>query len=125
MYRDQPVNPGAGPFSEPETRALRDFVTAEEIDADPFYHSADGSVSVGVCSTNTAAAIALGGVVADVTDYRLYTSGSFFPMTGDATGYFNSIGVPAIEIELTDHTNIEWERNLALEFHPPYSGLPK
>lgn len=113
MYRGQLVNTGAAPFSEPETQALRDFVAAQKIDAILFYHSAHGSVSVGVCSTNTEAAIALARVVADVTDYRLYTYGSFFPMTGDATGYFNSIGIPAIEIELTDHTNIEWERNLA------------
>jgi hypothetical protein len=33
-------------------------------------------------------------------------------MTGDATGYFNDMGHAAIEIELTDHDNIEWQRNL-------------
>jgi g-D-glutamyl-meso-diaminopimelate peptidase len=112
MYREQPVSPGVSAFSEPETRALRDFVASEGIDAVLFYHSAHGSVSVGVCSENTALAQDLGEEVAEATGYRLYRGGSFFPMTGDATGYFNQIGIAAIEIELTDHTNVEWERNL-------------
>ncbi len=111
-YRGDPVSPGSRAFSEPETQALKDFVVSEHIEAIIFYHSAYGSVSVGVCSDRTQLAQALGGVVAAETGYRFFRDGAFFPITGDATGYFNEIGLAAIEIELTDHDNIEWQKNL-------------
>jgi hypothetical protein len=112
-YRGEPLDPGHEPFSEPETAALSDFVSNEGIDAVIMYHSAHGSVAVGVCSDRTDLARSLGAQVKDATGYdKFYQGGMFYPMTGDATGYFNSIGLAAIEIELTNHTDMEFDRNL-------------
>lgn len=110
-YRGKPVNPGKMPFSEPETAALKSFVDQESIDAVIFLHSAYGSVSVGVCSENTKLAQKMGREYAEAAGYKFFGWGAFYPITGDGTGYFNSIGIPSIEIELTDHKHIEWNKN--------------
>lgn len=109
---DQPVNPGVAAFSEPETRALRDLVFSEGIDAIVFLHSAGGSVALGVCHQGTALALQLGERVAEATGYVYYRSGSFYRVTGDATGYFNSVGVTAVEVELRNHADLDWEENV-------------
>lgn len=113
MWRSTRVSGGTSSFSEPETRAIRDFVDDYEIDAIIFYHSQGAWVATGVCSSATPLTKQFGRSVADaIRVYNYYTSGSSYPVTGDSAGYFNSIGGIALEIELTNHQDIDWDINL-------------
>lgn len=113
MWRPTRVSAGTAPFSEPEARAIRDFVRDYEIDAIIFSHSQGSWVAVGVCSPATPLTKQFGQSVADaIRVYNYYTSGSSYPVTGDSAGYFNSIGGIALEIELSNHQDIDWEINL-------------
>lgn len=45
--------------------------------------------------------------------YPAVLSFDAYPVTGDAEGWLASIGIPAITVELANHTSLEWEKNLA------------
>lgn len=108
-----PVSGGEAPFSEPETRALRDFIFGREIGAVVVYHSAFDAVFAGAGRDESNSA-ALARAMARATGYRLMLDGMPGQMTtGCAVDWLSTRGVDAVEIELTDHTNIELGRNLA------------
>ncbi|HEY69101.1 MAG TPA: hypothetical protein G4O08_00805 [Anaerolineae bacterium] len=118
-YRWQPisnhgpwtVSGGSAPFSEPETAALRDFILEREIEAAIFYHSAWGAVFPGSGqSASQAEALAL--LVVEHTGY-LYapTDIDWQPPTGNATDWLTTNGIPSIDIELTNHVDIDWDIN--------------
>lgn len=116
FLRDIPVNAGTAAFSEPEVTALLRFVDDQAIDALIFYHSAwppAGQIAVGACSVANRRSLAFLDEVAGVMGYPTArgTGGGAYPVTGDAVGYFNSMGIVAIEIELPDHETIDWEKN--------------
>ena len=50
---------------------------------------------------------------AKAAGYRSVTSFDAYPITGDAEGWLASIGIPAITVELSTHSTIEWDKNLA------------
>ena len=114
MWRGAVVSAGAAPFSEPEARAIRDFVLEREPDAVIFWHSQSNAVYASECTqgilpeTRTLMntyAIAAGYPPIDVFDA--------YAITGDAEGWLASLGIPAITVELSTHEAVEWERNLA------------
>lgn len=108
----RPVYAGAHPFSEPETAHLRDFIQENNIELVIFYHSAMGKIFSGAerseCATFELAEMmsreigyphALEGVPGQIT-------------TGDAIDWLSLQGIAGIEIELMNHQDIEWDRNL-------------
>ncbi len=105
------VDGGRLPFSEAETRALRDFFAQEEIAVAVFYHSqgsfialpphSPGSWDLARCFSHTTGYALAGGA-----------GGLSYQVTGDAAGYLSVHGVAVIDIELTDHEDEEWKRNL-------------
>lgn len=109
MHQDRQVWAGSGPFSEPETVALRSFVVANSIDSLIFYHSQGRWVEDGVCAEASPLVQQYGQIVAAALGFPFYTSGSSYDVTGDAPGYFNSMGVATLAIELTNHDDPEWD----------------
>jgi len=114
MWREETVSGGTEPFSEPETKAIRDFVLENKPEAVIFWHSQSNAVYASKCEA---------GILPETTDImKAYSRASGYPavnsfdayeITGDAEGWLASIGVPAITVELQTHKTIEWERNLA------------
>lgn len=113
-WRGNVVSAGTAPFSEPEAHALRDFVLAEQPEAVVFWHSQANAVYASECENGilpltrtimSAYAGAAGYASVDVFDA--------YPVTGDAEGWLASIGIPAITVELSSHSTVEWEKNLA------------
>jgi murein DD-endopeptidase MepM/ murein hydrolase activator NlpD len=106
-------HPGAGgpyPFSEPETRAIRDFLVNASIAI--FYHSAAEAIFVDACQRHAPTA-KLAQVLSDGTGYEVPEEGWVgYPITGDLGDYLAGEGVAAVTVELTDHENPEFERNL-------------
>jgi hypothetical protein len=106
-----PVSGGSAPFSEPETAALRDFILEREIEAVIFYHSAWGAVFPGSGqSASQASDLAL--LVVEHTGY-LYapTELDWQPPTGNAVDWLTDNGIPSIDIELTNHVDLDWNVN--------------
>jgi hypothetical protein len=109
----QPVSAGTAPFSEPETAALRDFILNQNIQAAIFYHSAMSEVYPGA-GRNTSKTEELAILMAEYTGYRY--APECIPgqiTTGDAINWLTTQGITAVEVELSTHTELDWEQNLA------------
>jgi murein DD-endopeptidase MepM/ murein hydrolase activator NlpD len=108
---DHPGAGGAYPFSEPEARAVRDFLDDAWIAV--FYHSAAGAIFADTCqrhlpSARLAAALAAG------SGYPVPEEGwPGYPISGEFGDYLAGEGVASVTVELADHTDPEFERNLA------------
>ncbi|MFA6519619.1 MAG: M14 family metallopeptidase [Candidatus Paceibacterota bacterium] len=105
---------GTAPFSEPEARAIRDFVLANSPKAMVFLHSKSGAVYASECNGGILPkTLEIMKVYARAAGYRAITVFDAYKITGDAEGWLASIGIPAITVELTTHETVEWERNLS------------
>jgi murein tripeptide amidase MpaA len=107
----RPVNAGTGPFSEPETAALRDLILNNRVEAAIFYHSANARIFHGL-ETERSATYELAQAVSEVTGYPVAASMPGQITTGDAVDWMSAEGLAGIEVELTTHEDIEWDRNL-------------
>ena len=105
------VNPGTGPFSEPESQALRDFFLTEPPAAVVFYHSAAGGVFMGECGDDHPAADWMGEMLEEATGYT-YGQFDYYEVSGDASNWLAAQGIPAAIIELNTQTEPEFAQNL-------------
>ena len=111
FWRDQPVNPGAGPFSEPESLALRDFLISLQPSAVIFYHSAaDGVYSAG-CPDLYQPARQLADLYGSAAGYPIFDRFDHYDVTGDAGDWLAIQGIPSITVELANHEDVYWEKN--------------
>lgn len=115
------VNAGSAPFSEPETRALRDYVESTDPVLSVFFQSAAAGLWYSGAEDGWTPARRLAEVYAAASGYRLPdpeanggTDGPVdYEITGSADDYFHEIGHPNLTVELTNHYDIDWEQNLA------------
>jgi hypothetical protein len=118
FWRDNPVNAGAYPFSEPETSALADFVQAARPAVILFYHSAAGGVFAGSCAeslegaSGAAASQALAAVYGEAAGYSYGQAFDAYPVSGTGPAWAAGLGIAAADVELQTWTNPEFERNL-------------
>jgi len=112
-YTSDGPQPGAGgayPFSEPEARAARDFLADAHVAV--FYHSSAGAVFTGGCYDN-APSLRLATTLATGTGYDFPEAGwTGYPITGGFNDYLADLGIAVAEVELTNHQDTEFERNL-------------
>ncbi|MGD0610045.1 MAG: M14 family zinc carboxypeptidase [Anaerolineales bacterium] len=105
------VTGGPAPASEPETKALTAFIVNHPITAILNYHSAElgifpGGVPPAENSKELAAAIAA------VTHYPYPPINTGCDYTGGFVDWAASRGIPALDIELTNHTDTDFDVNL-------------
>ena len=112
-WRGTDVSAGSRPLSEPETRALRDYLVEIEPGAVIWLHSAAGLVVPGNCegirhraSENAAA------LYGESADYRVGVFDAY-DVTGDAADWLVQHRITSITVELTDHEGLEFGQNLA------------
>lgn len=101
--------PGGGgehPFSEVETRILRDFLLDAQVMIS--YHSQAGLVLAGGCGEGPSRQVAH--LLAEATGYREAESIGY-PVTGSIVDYLAFRGVAALDVELTNKIDTELERN--------------
>lgn len=113
-WQSKTVSGGSAAFSEPEAKAIRDYVVKNNISAAVFWHSQSNAVYASQCEN---------GVLPITLDImNAYSASSSYPAvktfdayttTGAADDWLSSIGIPAITVELSTHNTIEWNRNLA------------
>lgn len=107
----RPIDAGISPFSEPETAALRDLILEQDVEAAIFYHSAMARIFYGA-KYERSATYELALAVSEATGYAVAAGVPGQVTTGDAVDWMSAQGLAGIEVELTNHEDIEWERNL-------------
>lgn len=113
IWREQTVDAGSKPFSEPEARAIRDFVKQNSPEAVIFWHSQSNAVYASQCKNGILPeTIDIMNAYSDAAGYPAVKSFDAYEITGDAEGWLASIGIPALTVELSSHKAIEWEKNL-------------
>ncbi|HVX90585.1 MAG TPA: M14 family metallopeptidase [Candidatus Paceibacterota bacterium] len=113
-WQNKPESAGTAAFSEPEAAALRDFITRDTPVAVVFWHSASGSVYASECDNGVLPrTISVMNTYAKAAGYSAVKSFDAYPITGDSEGWLASIGIPAVTVELTSHTAVEFPQNLA------------
>jgi predicted deacylase len=108
-----PVTGGARPASEPETQALMAFILQHPFDALISYHSAALGIFPGDLSP-ASPSLRLAEAVAAVSDYPYPPVANGCEFTGQLAGWASDNGLAAIDIELTNHTDTDFQQNLKI-----------
>ena len=111
-WGDSDILTGTEAFSEVETRILRDFLLGLPADQVVFWHSAASAVYAAGCGELYEPAVELASRYARVSGYVYQENFTAYAVTGDATDWLSTVGIPAITVELSSHTDLDWERNL-------------
>ena len=112
-WREMVVSAGIKVFSEPETVALRDFVFKQKPAGVVFWHSQSGTVYSSECEKGILpSTLDIMNAYAGASGYKLAKTFDSYAISGDADSWLASIGIPAITVELTNHEDIEWDKNL-------------
>ncbi len=107
------VTGGKKPASEPEVQAVMAFVQAHHFSGLINYHSAAlGIFPGGVPPTDASRQLAQ--AVADVSTYKYPPIDTGCEYTGGMVDWTADQGVPSLDVELTNHTDTDFEMNLAI-----------
>ena len=111
QWRDELVSGGDAAFSEPESRALRDYILAHDPTAVVFWHSAANAIFSAYCPDQHLPSDQLAELYSAASGYPVRYTFSAYPITGDASNWLAAQGIASMTVELTTHSTIEWERN--------------
>jgi predicted deacylase len=111
IWRNQSVDAGAQPFSEPETQYVSEFIMQIQPDTVLFYHSAAGGVFAGNCAGDHGSML-MAEVLGQATGYSYGQPFTAYRVTGTAASWVDGEGIPAADVELLSWTASEFERNL-------------
>ncbi len=121
-----PGSGGSAPFSEPEVRALADFIVAEDADAVVFWEAraVNGMVSPGNCTNGTQVSGPLANAYGPAAGYEVFDfeNRTDQVLNGDGSNWLDSIGIPSIAVLLPSYEATDWPANLegmlaVLELH--------
>ena len=114
MWQNTAVDGGSKVFSEPESQAMKEFISAYAPSGVVGWYSAAGGVYSSDCH---------GGVLPETkTITNVYAKASGYPahevfdnyeLTGDMENWLAKNNIPAISVLLTNHQDVEWDKNLA------------
>ncbi len=111
-WQKQEVSGGARAFSEPESQAMRDYVTTNKPAAVVVWYSSAGGVYASNCHNGVLSETAtLVDLYAKASGYPGYESFNYYEITGDMVNWLAKVGTPGISVLLTNHTDIEWSKN--------------
>lgn len=106
---------GAAPFSEPETRALSQFILERQPAAVVLWmaRATDGLVSPGRCGSRTQVSAELTTLYGMAAGYHTadFTNLTGVSLNGDSADWLDAQGIPAISVLLPDYTNADWRDN--------------
>ena len=113
-WKNKSVSGGSEAFSEPESQAIKNYIENKKLQAVVIWYSAAGGVFSSNCHNGilTETRI-LTNVYADASGYPSYEEFDFYKITGDMANWLAKENIPAISILLTNHNDIEWDKNKA------------
>ncbi len=113
-WQGKVVDAGSAVFSEPEAKALRDFLLKDSPAAVIFWHSQANAVYASQCKDGVLPeTINIMNTYSQASGYPAVKTFSSYEVTGAAEDWLASINIPAITVELQTHKTIEWDKNLA------------
>lgn len=111
-WQDRTVSGGSAAFSEPESKAMKQYVEANKPAAVVVYYSAAGGVFSSNCHNGVLPETTkITNAYATASGYKAYESFDFYKITGDMVNWLAKEGIPGISVLLTNHTDVEWEKN--------------
>ena len=112
-WREHTVSGGGAPFSEPETRAMLDYVTGGRAVAVIFWEAKmeTGQVSAGGCGDRSLASQPLAELYGGGAGYTV-EPWAWYPVNGDAANSLDLRGIPAASVLLRDYEDADWQNNL-------------
>jgi hypothetical protein len=113
-WQNKTVSGGTSVFSEPESKAIQSYVTANNPTAAIVWYSSAGGVYASNCHTGVLPETAtLTSTFAKASGYPAHDDFNFYELTGDMVNWFAKNNIPAISVLLTNHTDTEWTKNKA------------
>ena len=114
VWQNKTVSGGTAAFSEPESAAIRKFVLENKPAAVVFWHSQANAVYGSNCGGNMLPETReIMKAYSEASGYPALSTFGQYEVSGDATDWLASIGIPAMTAELKTHETVEWEQNLA------------
>lgn len=104
---------GKAPASEPETQALMGFILSHPIQALISYHSAAMGIFPGG-QPPFAPSVKLAQAIAKVSNYPYPPIDTGCQVSGNLTDWAASLGIPSVDIELSNHRDTDYEQNLLI-----------
>lgn len=111
-WQNKTVSGGTAAFSEPESKAIKNYIETKKPTAVIVWYSSAGGVFASNChngvlsDTNT-----LLKTFSDASGFKAYQDFNFYEITGDMVNWLAKINVPAISVLLTNHKDTEWTKN--------------
>jgi len=112
-WQDKDVSGGDSVFSEPEARAIGDYIMINRPESVIAWYSAAGGVYSSSCNNGVLP------VTSEITDlfakasgYQAYDKFDYYATTGDFVNWLAKEGVPAVSVLLTTHDNPETAKNI-------------
>lgn len=114
VWQNKQVSGGTAAFSEPESKAMQAYIAANKPAAVVVWYSSAGGVYASNChdGVSTGTKIIMDSF-AKASGYKSYDSWDFYATTGDMANWLAKEKIPAISVLLTNHTDTEWDKNLA------------
>jgi len=113
IWQNKTVSAGTKAFSEPESLAIKNFALENKPSAVVFWHSQSNTVYGSECKDGMLpTTVKLMSLYSKASGYEVAETFDSYVVTGDASDWLASIGIPAITVELKTHESIEWEKNL-------------
>jgi len=114
MWQNKTVSGGSEAFSETESQAVRRYIETESPEAVVVWYSASGGVFSSSCHNGVLPETKkLTNAYAKASGYPAFEEFNFYEITGDMVNWLAKENVSAISVLLTNHTDIEWTKNLA------------
>jgi predicted deacylase len=108
-----PITGGKAAASEPETRSVMAFIQAHDIQALISYHSAALGIFPGGQPPDSGS-LSLAEALAAVSEYPYPPINAGCVYTGQFVDWASDQGIPAVDIELTNHQDSDFEKNLKI-----------
>lgn len=113
-WQNREVSGGKNVFSEPESQAIRNYVNTNQPDAVITWYSAAGGVYASNCKNGIdSETLNLTNLYAKASGYTAYEEFDYYEITGDMVNWFASKDIPAISVLLSNHQDVEWNKNKA------------
>jgi len=113
-WQSNPVSGGSAVFSEPESKAIRDYINGNKPTAAIVWYSSVGGVFSSNCHNGVLPETkTLTNLYANASGYKAYENFDFYEITGDMVNWFAKENIPAISVLLTTHEDTETNKNIA------------
>lgn len=106
------ITAGSEPFSEPETQTLKKFIEVYQVQRIINYHSAGLGIFSGGVKDKLSQALAR--EMARVSPYAYPPVETDCQFTGQLVDWASSQGITAVDVELRNHTDTDFEINLEI-----------